>query len=120
MLNSIRQITAAAAIAIATTAAADMQTIDMTHVVEQVAPLQAHTINMGDYTAVVYYTEMSNGNYDVVTTIGPNTDTTGAITQHRIELTPGQRYTLNVDRGFEEDVAFNLDAESDNLTISSL
>ncbi|MBX2884775.1 MAG: hypothetical protein KTR32_32770, partial [Granulosicoccus sp.] len=90
MLNSIRQMTAAAALTFACAAGAEVQSIDIADVVAQVAPMQAHTINMGDYTAVVFYTEMDNGNYNVVTTIGPNIGTDGSITQHDIEMSPGQ------------------------------
>lgn len=120
MLNFIRQITATAALTLACSAGAEMQSIDITDIVEQVAPMQAYTVDAGDYTAVVFHTELGNGQYNVVTTIGPNIGTDGSITQHSIEMSPGQQYTLRVDSASEKDVAFSFNAESDSLNISSL
>lgn len=120
MLKLIRQLTAAAAMTAACTAGAEMQSIDIADIVEQVAPLQARTISMGDYTAVVYYTEMTNGNYNVVTTVGPNSGINGSITQHSIELSPGQHYTFKIDQNSDRDVAFSTNAVNNVAQISSL
>ncbi|MBX2880517.1 MAG: hypothetical protein KTR32_11320 [Granulosicoccus sp.] len=63
------------------------------------APLQAHTIEMRDFTAVVYYVELDDGLFDIVTTIGPNGDTDSPTTQQRTSLSIGQSYKLSLDQG---------------------
>lgn len=115
MTNPIHKIITAFALSTtlcaATEVSADMQSIDISNVVEQAAPMEAKTLNLGDYTAVVYYTKMTNGNFMVVTTVGPNIDVDGAITQHQIELAPGQRYTMNIEHANHSDVALRSDVQ---------
>ena len=44
-------------------------------------PMQAATFDLGDHTAVVYYTQKQDA-YELVTTIGPNPGTKGPITRY--------------------------------------
>ncbi|MBX2884625.1 MAG: hypothetical protein KTR32_32020 [Granulosicoccus sp.] len=117
MKTQIRSIAIAFALTLAGTAQAGTQSIDIDAAVQQIAPMQAHTMNLGDYTAVVYYTELANGNFNVITTVGPNVGIAGSITQHQVELSPGQQYSLNVDQGADTDVALNLEAQVNSISI---
>lgn len=62
-------------------------------------PLQAHTITMTDYTAVVYYTRNDKNDYQIVTTVGPNIGVNGETVQHRVTIKPGQSYELSMNSG---------------------
>ncbi len=62
-------------------------------------PLQGHIINMENFTAAVYYTVLSNGKYEVITTIGPNENVVGATTQHVVTMDIGQSYSFSFDQG---------------------
>lgn len=55
----------------------------------QVEPLQAHVTQLRDYTAVVYYTILNNGDYEIVATYGSNSRPFGSA-QHRLTLPVGQ------------------------------
>ena len=68
---------------------------------QDLEPLQASAFNLGEQSAVVYYTE-NNNNYEVVTTIGPNQEGMGAPTRHVVNVAPGQSYNIEFgsnDRG---------------------
>lgn len=62
-------------------------------------PLQAHTVQMEDYTAVVYYTVAENGEYIVVTTIAPNAGVNALASQQRTRINPRQSYEVVLDVG---------------------
>lgn len=111
MIKQIRTLIGALALTAASTANAGPVSIDISRIVQKIAPMQAYTINLGDFTAVVFYTQLPNENLQVITTIGPNLGISGAITQHQIEYSPGQRYTLNVDQKNVQDLALYFDGE---------
>ena len=70
----------------------------------QIGPLQAHTAQLAEYTAVVYYTVLANGDYEVVTTYGPNEGVSGVATRNRVILSLDQSYSFNVDQGLDAGV----------------
>ncbi len=55
----------------------------------ELQPMQAHTIALEDYTAVVYYTVLDNGDFQVVTSAGPNPGVQGEAMQHIETVKPG-------------------------------
>jgi hypothetical protein len=67
--------------------------------VDQIKPLEAHITHLEDYTAVVYYTVLPNGDYEVITTTAPNENVAGLSTQHRMTISIDQSYTLVLDQG---------------------
>ncbi len=84
----------------------------------ELAPLQAHTVEVADHTAVVYYVTLDNGDYEIVTTIGPNVGVAGRATQHRIVLSAGQSWSLDIDNGQSTRV-ISVSAVSDALIVAS-
>ena len=60
---------------------------------ERIAALQPATINLGDHTAVVYYTQQGD-QYEVVTTIGPNVGTEGSIVRHVTRVRAGESFNI--------------------------
>jgi len=84
-------------------------------------PLQAHTINTGAYTAVVYYTVNGENEYDVVTTIAPNVGVSAITTQHRARITQGQSYEVALDSGVYgvEARLFSFTAKTDALVVAT-
>ena len=85
------------------------------------APLQAHTVNMSYHTAVVYYTILANGDYQVITTIGPNAEVNGLTSQHRVTIQSGQSYELSLDSGVAGTPAnaIRFTANGDKLLVAS-
>lgn len=97
MKNTIRNTIIAANLAFAMGTASQVFANDTADV--DLQPLQAHTVSMQEYTAVVYYTVQDNGDYQIVTTFGPNIDVEGEMSQHRVTVKPGHSYELSMDSG---------------------
>jgi len=81
-------------------------------------PMQAHTVDLSDHTAVVYYVAMNNGDYEVVTTVAPNPGVVGNATQHRVVLSPGQSWSLDLDNG-ESSRVISVSVDSNSLMVAS-
>lgn len=111
MTNTIRNIAiiTTAALAVGTTIAANLPVQD-----DGLSPLQAHTVNMEDYTAVVYYTQNDNDSFQVITTVGPNIDIDGQITRHQTVVRPGDNYVFSLDNGVAGSAATKIDFSSEN------
>ncbi len=85
----------------------------------ELVPMQAHTVAMDGYTAVVYYTVLSNGDFQVVTSAGPDAGVEGEMIQ-RIEIVdPGQtvHYTLHTAAG--KSTQFQFTAGDGALVVAS-
>lgn len=102
---------------VTTFSGAGIPSVDIDATVKKIAPMQAHRVNLGNHTAVIYYTKLEDGDFNVVTTIGPNIGVEGSITQHQLELSPGQQYSINVDQGAATEVALTVEAESGRVAI---
>lgn len=61
----------------------------------ELAPFQAETLVLGDYTASVYYTA-HDGRYEVVTTVAPNESPEGAPMRFTGSLGAGERQTISI------------------------
>lgn len=57
---------------------------------QMLQPMQAHTIALDGYTAVVYYTVLANGDYQIVTSTGPNPGVEGEMTQNSVTVAAGE------------------------------
>lgn len=88
----------------------------------QLLPLRALTVDMQDFTAVIYYVISDAEEYEVVITIGPNINVSGTITQHRTTISAGQSYTLSFDQGVGKDSVQHLkiNAGHDVLRVSGI
>lgn len=60
-------------------------------------PLQAHTVSLPEHTAVIYYIALSNGNFEVVSTVAPNIGVNSVASQQRTQLSPGQTFSMSFD-----------------------
>ncbi|MBX2885709.1 MAG: hypothetical protein KTR32_37480 [Granulosicoccus sp.] len=65
----------------------------------QLQPLQAHTIDLDDRTAVIYYVVNHDGSFEIVTTVGPDVETDGIISQSHTTILPGQSFSWSLDTG---------------------
>jgi len=88
----------------------------------ELKPMQAHTVTLENYTAVVYYTVMTNGQFQVTTTIGPNVGYEGAMTQQQAVIKPGQSFSMSMNTGVQGEpaTAIRFSAESNTLVVASL
>ena len=75
-------------------AAALVATASITATAADLKPMQAYTVDLGEQTAVVYYTEV-NGQFEVVTTVATN-DGSGVPTRYVTTLEPGQASTVSI------------------------
>ena len=98
MNSIIRKLIAGGCLFLTLAAFAEISTNDGKQIT-RLEPLQAHTVNLTDHTAVVYYSILDNGDLHVVTTVGPNEGVPGTATQHRRTITTGQAYDLYLDTG---------------------
>lgn len=120
MISATRDIAIATTLAISTLAISALAVAQFSSNGDKIAltPLQAHTVSMSDYTAVVYYTILENGHYKVVTTVGPNAGVQGQSNQHQVTLAAGQLWSLDIaDGDTTEQISFS--AEGDQLLIAS-
>ncbi|MFK7994506.1 MAG: hypothetical protein AB8B87_10240 [Granulosicoccus sp.] len=78
------------------------------------SPLHAHTVNLEDYTAVVYYTENYNDSFQVITTVGPNVDINGQITRHKAVVRSGDNYVFSLDNGVPGSSATTIDITAED------
>ncbi|MBX2880964.1 MAG: hypothetical protein KTR32_13565, partial [Granulosicoccus sp.] len=87
----------------------------------QLQPLQAHTVSLENYTAVVYYTVLDNGDFQIVATVGPNAGFDGAMSQHMTTMKPGQSYNWTLDTGIagQPATAMTFTADFNKLIIAS-
>ncbi|MBX2878929.1 MAG: hypothetical protein KTR32_03300 [Granulosicoccus sp.] len=115
MKAAIRNIALATAFFASTLTAAEFATNGDAHSLD---PLQAHTIAMADYTAVVYYTLDNQGDYQIVTTVGPNPGVNGQASQHQISLSQGQSWSLDLDSGSDTGV-INFSVQNGALVLAS-
>lgn len=92
----------------ATTALAENQSLNTTHVVAQISSakldaLETITYDLGSNLAVIFYYNDTNGDRLVVTTIGPKDPDSGvAGYQQILKANPGSEFTINI--GSDESV----------------
>jgi hypothetical protein len=80
--------------------------------------MQAHTIDLSGHTAVVYFVELDEGSYQVVTTVGPDLGTDGEISQHRVVLSDNESWSLDV-LGGDSKKTINYEMTVSGLTVYS-
>ncbi|MBX2881032.1 MAG: hypothetical protein KTR32_13905 [Granulosicoccus sp.] len=81
--------------------------------------LEAHTFELSGQTAVVYFVELDEGNYQVVTTVGPNVGTVGKISQHKVSLSDNESWSLDVRSG-ESTQTIKYEMTEQGMTVYSL
>lgn len=116
MKASIRNIILASTLALALAGAA--QAVEI--VPDNLSPLQAHTVKMQEYTAVVYFTVLANGNFQVITTAGPNAGVEGEMIQRVETVKPGETviYSLHTAEG-KPATEFQFTAGPERLLVAS-
>jgi hypothetical protein len=60
----------------------------------ELKPMQTYSVNHGEQTIVVFYTEAADGAYEVVTTIGAVNGSVPSV-QYNSTLMPGQQQRIN-------------------------
>ncbi|MFO1349855.1 MAG: hypothetical protein U1F68_03905 [Gammaproteobacteria bacterium] len=65
----------------------------------ELQPMQAHTVDLGGQTAVIYYTE-AKGNYEVVTTVAAN-EGEGLAMRYVTTVAPGGHAALMLANGYQ-------------------
>lgn len=81
-------------------------------------PMHAHTIGLTDHTAVVYYVVQENGDYQIITTVGPNVGVAGNASRHRVTMSDGQSWSLGMDNG-ETATAITFSTNGESLFVAS-
>ncbi len=119
MKTSIRNIILAATLALAGTA--QVGTVQAAEIIpNELKPLQAHTVALGDYTAVVFFTVLANGKFQVITSAGPNEGIEGEMIQQVELVKPGETviYSLTTAEG-KPATEFHFTAGQDRLIVAS-
>ncbi len=64
---------------------------------DELQQMEPAVFDMGTATAVVYYTETDTGDFEVVTTIGPNVGHDAPIQRYASIISAGERTTVTID-----------------------
>jgi hypothetical protein len=62
---------------------------------QRLRPMQAATFDLGDHTAVIYYTHKQDA-YELVTTIGPDLGTEGLITRYVTPIQDNEEFSFQI------------------------
>lgn len=119
MKTAIKNIVLSAALALTTTTlSAAPQIAEISS--KTLQPMQAHTISMQDYTTVVYYTVLANGDFQVVTSTGPNAGVDGEMTHNSVTVESGASlvYSLQTAAG-KPSVDIRFAANENRLVVAS-
>lgn len=115
MKSAIRNIALASALLATSLSAAEFSTNGDT---DSLAPLDGYTLVMENYTAVIYYTVDGNGDYEIVTTVGPNLGVKGHDMQYRNSLSQGQSWSVDLDSG-SDGGTIKISVQNDTLILAS-
>ncbi len=64
---------------------------------DELQQMEPAVFDMGTATAVVYYTETDKGDFEVVTTIGPNVGHDAPIQRYSSIISAGEQTTITID-----------------------
>jgi len=83
---------------------------------DDLRPHQAHTVNLGNFTGVAYYTAEGDG-YRVVTTLGQSES--GSPVRFVAVLLPNQKVTISVPSGLNgQSATIDIIRRGDDVTIA--